>query len=165
LVVKLKFSALRQDYWYDYAIRLVLGGLATVLAGLVADAYGPAIGGLMLGFPAIFCASATLTSRNERKKKEKKGLKGAERGRQAAALDAAGAGAGWGSAAMLSFAACVWVLANYGPWTSLGTASIAWIAAAGALWSLRRKARSQSLHKHKPGESTEVPDHNNAEEA
>jgi hypothetical protein len=36
MVVKLKFSALRQDYWYDYAIRLVLGGLATVLAGLVA---------------------------------------------------------------------------------------------------------------------------------
>jgi hypothetical protein len=59
-----------------------------------------------------------LTSRNERKKKEKKGLEGAVRGRQTAALDAAGAG--WGSAAMLSFAACVWVLANYGPWISLG---------------------------------------------
>jgi hypothetical protein len=155
MVVKLKFSALRQDYWYDYAIRLVLGGLATVLAGLVADAYGPAIGGLMLGFPAIFCASATLTSRNERKKKEKKGLEGAVRGRQAAALDAAGAG--WGSAAMLSFAACVWLLANYGPWISLGTASIVWIAAAAALWNLRRKARIQSLHKHKPEERTDVP--------
>jgi hypothetical protein len=24
MVVKLKFSALRQDHWYDYAIRLVL---------------------------------------------------------------------------------------------------------------------------------------------
>jgi hypothetical protein len=70
MVVKLKFSALRQDYWYDCAIRLVLGGLATVFAGLVADAYGPAIGGLMLGFPAIFCASATLTSRNERKRRK-----------------------------------------------------------------------------------------------
>jgi Protein of unknown function (DUF3147) len=75
MVVKLKFSALRQDY-----CRLVLGGLATVLAGLAADACGPVIGGLMLGFPAIFCASATLTSRNERKKKEKKGLKGSARG-------------------------------------------------------------------------------------
>jgi membrane protein implicated in regulation of membrane protease activity len=155
MVVKLKFSALRQDYWYDHAIRLVLGGLATLLAGLVADAYGPAIGGLMLGFPAIFCASATLTSRNERKKKEKKGLAGAARGRQAAALDAAGAG--WGSFAMLSFAACVWLLANYGPWISLATASIVWIAAAAALWCLRRKARSQSLHKHKTGESAEAP--------
>jgi len=155
MVVKLKFSALRQDHWYDYAIRLVLGGLATVLAGLVADAYGPAIGGLMLGFPAIFCASATLTSRNERKKKEKQGLEGSVRGRQAAALDAAGAG--WGSAAMLSFAACVWALANYGPWISLTTASIIWVATAAALWSLRRKARLQALDKHKAGESSEVP--------
>jgi hypothetical protein len=90
MVVKLKFSALGQDHWYDYAIRLVLGGLTTVVAGLIADAYGPAIGGLMLGFPAIFCASATLTARNERKKKAKKGLQGAKRGRQAAALDSAG---------------------------------------------------------------------------
>jgi hypothetical protein len=43
-----------------------------------------------------------LTSRNEGKKKEKKGIEGSVRGRQAAALYAAGAG--WGSAAMLSFA-------------------------------------------------------------
>lgn len=155
MVVKLKFSALRQDYWYDYAIRLVLGGLATVVAGLVADAYGPAIGGLMLGFPAIFCASATLTSRNERKKKEKKGLPGSVRGRQAAALDASGAG--WGSAAMLSFAACVWALAEYGPWISLGTASILWVAAAAVMWGLRRKARVLSLNQQNHRKSTEAP--------
>jgi hypothetical protein len=30
MVIKLKFSALSQDQWYDYAIRFVLGGLATV---------------------------------------------------------------------------------------------------------------------------------------
>jgi hypothetical protein len=143
MVVKLKFSALGQDHWYDYAIRFVLGGLTTVVAGLIADAYGPAIGGLMLGFPAIFCASATLTARNERKKKAKKGLQGAKRGRQAAALDSAGAG--WGSAAMLGFGGCVWLLAGQGPWISLATASAAWVAAAVALWMMRRKARMQSF--------------------
>jgi predicted transcriptional regulator len=43
---------------------------------------------------SIFCASATLIERNERKKKEKKGLEGAVRGQVAAALDATGVGKG-----------------------------------------------------------------------
>jgi hypothetical protein len=32
-------------------------------AGLVADIFGPATGGLFLAFPAIFCASVTLIER------------------------------------------------------------------------------------------------------
>jgi hypothetical protein len=73
MVVKLKISALRHDYWYDYAIRLVLGGLATVLAGLVADAYGPAIGGLMLGFPGHILRERDidLTQRTQKEREER----------------------------------------------------------------------------------------------
>ncbi len=140
MVVKLKLSALEQDHWYDYAIRFVLGGLATVVAGIVADRAGPSMGGLMLAFPAIFCASATLIERNERRKKERNGLRGSSRGRQAAALDAAGAA--WGSAAMLCFAGVVWWLADRGPWISLGAASVAWVAVAIMMWIMRRRARA-----------------------
>jgi hypothetical protein len=143
MVIKLKFSALSQDHWYDYAIRFVLGGLATVAAGVVADQFGPSIGGLMLAFPAIFCASATLTARNERKKKEKHGLDGEARGRKAAALDAAGAG--WGSAAMASFAGSVTLLAGYGAAPSLATGSLVWCAVAVAMWLTRRALRRPAL--------------------
>ena len=91
-------------------MRFALGGLATVVAGLVADSWGPAAGGLFLAFPAIFCASATLIEKHERERKEKKGLQGKERGKDAAALDAAGAGLG--SVALAVFGAVMWFLAN-----------------------------------------------------
>jgi hypothetical protein len=143
MVIKLKFSALSQDRWYDYAIRFVLGGLATVAAGVVADQFGPSIGGLMLAFPAIFSASATLTERNERRKKEKRGLKGEARGRQAAALDAAGAG--WGSVAMISFAGLVAFLAFHGAALSLAAGCLIWCTVAVAMWFTRRALRRASF--------------------
>src|SRR3954462_3259449 len=95
MVVHFKFSALLQGRPYEYVVRFALGGLATVVAGLVADGAGPEAGGLMLAFPAIFCASATLIEKHERERKQQKGLRGEQRGKGAAALDAAGAG--WGS--------------------------------------------------------------------
>ena len=90
MLVKIKFSALRDTHWHEYALRFGLGGLATVCTGLIAEAFGPAAGGLFLAFPAIFCASATLIEKHERDRKEKAGLPGKRRGQQAAALDAHG---------------------------------------------------------------------------
>lgn len=143
MVIKLKFSALTRDHWYDYAVRFALGGVATVAAGVIADQFGPSTGGLMLAFPAIFCASATLTERNERKKKEGRALKGEERGRKAAALDAAGAG--WGSVAMASFAGLVTILAVHGAALSLTIGCLVWCAVAVAMWFARRALRRASL--------------------
>jgi hypothetical protein len=37
-----------------------MGGLVTVITGIVAKNWGPVIGGLFLAFPAIFPASATI---------------------------------------------------------------------------------------------------------
>ena len=85
-----------------------LGGLATVCTGLIAEAFGPATGGLFLAFPAIFCASATLVEKHERDRKEKAGLPGKRRGQQAAALDAMGAAIG--SFGLLAFGAVMWTL-------------------------------------------------------
>ena len=139
MFVKIKLSSLAQDHWYDYAIRFVLGGLTTVVAGIAADAFGPSVGGLMLAFPAIFCASATLIERNERKKKERSGLGGKERGRMAAALDSAGAG--WGSIALFTFALVVTVLAAKGAFIALVVALATWCVVAVSAWYMRRSLR------------------------
>jgi hypothetical protein len=42
----------------------LLGGVVTVVAGLLAKHYGPVFGGLFLAFPAIFPASATLVDKH-----------------------------------------------------------------------------------------------------
>ncbi len=94
MIVKVELSALKNTKWCEYALRFILGGLATVGAGLVASPYGPVTGGLFLAFPAIFCASATLIEKHERERKQKLGLRGTRRGQQTAAQDAAGTALG-----------------------------------------------------------------------
>jgi hypothetical protein len=139
VIVHAKWSALAQGHWYEYVIRFVLGGLTTAVVGLVAQQWGPAVGGLFLAFPAIFCASATLVEKHERERKQSRGLRGARRGREAAALDAAGAALG--SAGLAIFAALVWWLAPRSPVTSLAFAATAWLVVVVLLWKLRRMLR------------------------
>ena len=139
MTVRVKLAALKEGHWYEYLVRFALGGLATVLAGVVADIWGPAAGGLFLAFPAIFGATATLIEKHERERKEKKGLKGRDRGKNAAALDAAGAGLG--SIGMVVFGALIWLLAQYGPALSLAFAMILWLTVAVLLWRARRLMR------------------------
>jgi hypothetical protein len=139
MIVRAKFSALKEGSWREYLTRFALGGLATVLAGGVAELFGPSAGGLFLAFPAIFCASATLIEKHERKRKQEKGLKGSERGKNAAALDAAGAGLG--SVALALFGLVIWLLAEKSAPGSLILASAAWLAAAIVLWHMRKKSR------------------------
>src|SRR5690349_19082131 len=94
MIVHTKLSALRQSTWHEHVIRFGLGGLSTVVAGLIARQWGPVVGGLFLAMPAIFCASTTLIEKHERERKRKAGLRGERRGQQAAALDAAGTAIG-----------------------------------------------------------------------
>ena len=80
----------------------------TVVAGLIAARFGPVIGGLFLAFPAIFPASATLIEKHVRERKERAGLPGARRGKEAAALDAAGAALG--SFGLAAFGLVIWLI-------------------------------------------------------
>jgi hypothetical protein len=139
MVVRVKWSALKQSRWYEYVLRFVLGGLATVMAGAVATFYGPAVGGLFLAFPAIFCASATLIEKHERERKQKLGFSGYRRGTDAAALDAAGAALG--SIGLAAFGLGVWLLAPSLSIASLGLGSVAWLLVSVLLWRLRREMR------------------------
>ena len=108
MIIQVKALALRQTRWYEYLIRFILGGTMTVVAGVIAGRFGPLIGGLFLAFPAIFPASATLIEKHVRERKERAGLPGARRGREAAALDAVGAMLG--SFGLAAFGLVIWLM-------------------------------------------------------
>jgi hypothetical protein len=108
-----------------------------VVAGLIAKAFGPAIGGLFLAFPAIFPASATLLDKHERAKKQKAGIPVTIRGRLAVGLDARGAA--MGSLALAAFAWMIWkMLPHANSAGVLGAALVLWIALATAIWRVRK---------------------------
>jgi Protein of unknown function (DUF3147) len=137
MIVRLKLSALRETHWYEYSIRFGLGGIITVTAGLIASRFGPIVGGLFLAFPAIFPASATLVEKHVRKRKEQDGLAGARRGKEAAALDAAGATLG--SLGLVAFGLITWTMIERLPFLALPLAAVAWLAVAVFAWMLRRR--------------------------
>jgi Protein of unknown function (DUF3147) len=139
MVISVRLSALSQTRWYEYAIRFVLGGATTVFAGLVATSFGPVIGGLFLAFPAIFPASATLVEKHERERKERHGLAGRRRSKEAAALEAAGAV--MGNIGLVAFGAIVWRLTPPLSGLALLIAAIAWLAVSVLLWLARRPVR------------------------
>jgi len=133
-------SALALSKWQQYSIRFLFGGAITVVAGLVANEFGPEVGGLFLAFPAIFPASATLIEKNEKEKKEEKGLSGAVRGRQAAAVDAAGST--MGSVGLLVFALLVWqLIPHHNAWIVLPGAMVVWLVVAVLIWEIRQRPR------------------------
>ena len=136
MIVRFKLSALRETSSREYLIRFALGGAATAIAGLIAAGFGPAVGGLFLAFPAIFPASATLVEKHVRERKERAGLAGSRRGKEAAALDAVGAALG--SFGLAAFAAIVWLLVvRLAAWVLI-PATAAWVAVAIAAWRSRR---------------------------
>lgn len=133
--VQLNLSALGQSRWYEYLTRFVFGGIATALAGVVADKFGPFVGGLFLAFPAIFPATATLIDNHEKRRKWKTGGGGHVRGRKAAALDASGAVCG--AFGLMAFGVLVWKLILPLPiWATLLLAVIAWGVISVCIWRI-----------------------------
>jgi len=135
--VKIDPSVLRQTNFQDYAIRFFFGGLITAIAGIIAKEFGPGVGGLFLAFPAIFPASATMIEKHEKQKKERQGVDGTVRGREAASIDAAGAA--MGSLGLIVFALVVWKLVpSQSHWIVLITATNAWFAVSVLVWKIRK---------------------------
>jgi hypothetical protein len=138
LTISIDLSGLKRTKWYEFAIRFLAGGLITALIGVVAKKFGPGVGGLFLAFPSIFPAAASLVESHEKKKKRRVGLDGETRGRQAAALDAAGAALG--SIGLLAFAIIVWQgLPGHNSALVLASATLAWLAVSGLLWWLLKR--------------------------
>jgi len=135
--VSADISALARIHWYEYVPRFLFGGTITALAGIVAKEYGPGVGGLLLAFPAILPSGATLIEKHEVEKKHQVGKPGKQRGRKAAALDAAGASIG--ALGLVLFAILVWKLIISLPlWAVLPIATIAWFVVSGTAWVVWR---------------------------
>lgn len=147
--IKMDLATLKQTRWYELLIRFVVGGTITVVAALLARKFGPAIGGLFLAFPAIFPASATLVEKHEAEKKRGKGMHGEERGRDAAALDAAGAA--MGSVGLMLFALLVWrLLPDHSSWLTQSLALVLWFVSSCAVWFVREHRHRVFGHKRHP---------------
>jgi hypothetical protein len=142
VTVPIKFSpsSLREGHWYEHVVRFALGGAATVFTGLVSSGYGASIGGLFLALPAIFFASATLIESHEVRRKREVGLVGERRGREAAALDAAGAALG--ALGMLACAAVFCWIAERSVAGAFAAASLAWLVVSVTCWFARHKLRT-----------------------
>jgi hypothetical protein len=136
MIVRFQLSALRQTRWDEYLLRFLLGGAMTVVAGLIAAHFGPVVGGLFLAFPAIFPASATLIEKHARERKKKAGLPGDRRGKEASALDAAGAVLG--SLGLAAFGLVIWLMIVLSPAGALLVASASWLGVAMLAWQVRR---------------------------
>jgi len=105
----------------DYAMRFLFGAGISLVAGLAGMAFGPKIGGVLLGFPAILPASLTLIQKKE--------------GKEEASIDSLGAILG--AVAMVAFAGVVTVwAASWGVVPSLVVAMIVWFLVAGGLYFL-----------------------------
>src|SRR6202790_291788 len=147
--VSLDFSAFGRTKGYEYAVRFLFGGATTVVAGLLAKHFGPALGGLFLAFPAIFPASATLVEKHERDKRHRAGIMKTIRGRQTAALDARGAALG--SFGLACFAWIVWkFLPAWNTALTLFVALSVWLGLSVSLWRLRKLLR-HLWTRHKTG--------------
>ena len=139
-LIRINPSALKETKWHEYALRFVTGGIITVIAGIIAQKWGPEIGGLFLAFPAIFPASATLIEKHERQRKQEKGLHGEKRGTDAAAIDALGAA--MGAIGLVAFAGiCWWLVPRYQALLALGGATIIWLLISFSVWTTRRLHR------------------------
>ena len=129
-------AALKQAHWYQFVVRFVLGGAVTLGTGLVAQHWGPLIGGLFLSFPVIFPASASLLEQHQTEKKRRAGIPCRRRGRKAAALDAAGAALG--GCGLIAFGLAAWSgLPALAPGAALSLAAMAWLVVAASLWWIR----------------------------
>jgi FtsH-binding integral membrane protein len=133
-------SSLKEGRWYEYVIRFALGGVVTVITGIISSRFGASVGGLYLALPAIFCASATLIEKHEIRRKREKGVCGERRGQLAAALDAVGAALG--ALGMLAFAIVFSLVAESNIPATFAGALLAWLAVSVTAWYLRRKIPS-----------------------
>jgi hypothetical protein len=137
MIIRIDLAGVRRTKWHDYAIRFLFGGLIAVAAGFIARRLGPSIGGLFLAFPAIFPASATLVEKHEKQKKKQVGLRGVIRGREAAALDAAGGAIG--CFGLAGFALIVWqFLLSYQSWVVLSSAGLIWLGVSVLGWKISK---------------------------
>ena len=151
MVVHARLSAMKGIKPHEWIIRFAFGGAICVVAGLIADKYGPSAGGLFLAFPAIFPAGASLVEAHEKLHKRRVGADGTRRGRLLAALDAIGASLGCVGLAGFGFVFWIWLPGTSAP-VVFTVATLVWFALAVGAWLVWRRFRHGG--KGKPAHSS-----------
>ena len=138
MIVNARLSAIKGIKLHEWIIRFVFGGVVCVLAGLIAQQFGPIIGGFFLAFPAIFPASASLVEAHEEQHKARAGFNGANRGRIVSAIDALGTA--MGCIGLAGFAGVLWIwLPRAGLVQTFVLATLVWLTLSVAVWLLCKK--------------------------
>jgi hypothetical protein len=136
--LKLRFDSLKETKPREYISRFVFGGVVTVVAGFVADHYGPVFGGLFLAFPGIFPAGVSLVEKHKIMREKAEGKLGIRSARGQASVEATGASAG--TLGLVGFAVVLWQgLPDHRFLLVLLTAGVAWIAVSGLFWWTRER--------------------------
>jgi hypothetical protein len=136
--LKLRFDSLKQTKPMEYLSRFVFGGLVTVLAGFVADHFGPVIGGLFLAFPGIFPAGVSLVEKHKTLREKAEGKLGTRSARGQASVEAAGASVG--TLGLMGFAVVLWQglpTHNFRPVVLMAGGT--WIAVSWLFWWTRER--------------------------
>jgi hypothetical protein len=136
--LKLRFDSLKQTKPTEYVSRFVFGGLVTVLAGFVADHFGPVMGGLFLAFPGIFPAGVSLVEKHKTLREKAEGKLGSWSARGQASVEATGASVG--SLGLIGFAVVLWQglpTHNFLPMVLMAGGT--WIAVSWLFWWTRER--------------------------
>jgi len=136
--LRFQFDSLRETTAMEYATRFLFGGAVTVLASLIAERYGPVIGGLFLAFPGIFPGGILLTEKHKIEREKDAGHPGTWSARGEAAVEATGASCG--ALGLAAFAFILWKgVEPYGLVPTLICAGAAWTAVSWMAWWLRER--------------------------
>jgi hypothetical protein len=103
----------------EYLMRFAFGAAISLGAALIGMKFGPVVGGVFLGFPAILPASLTLIEKKE--------------GRQQAAIDSEGAVLGAVAMVVFAVVVTVWVT-SWGVVVTLLVALAVWLGVAAVLY-------------------------------
>jgi hypothetical protein len=113
---------------------------------MIADRFGPGVGGLFMAFPAIFPAGASLIEAHEQEHKARAGFDGANRGRAVASVDAAGASIG--CIGLAGFALVFWLgLPKLETWEVAVLASVAWLLLSISFWLVRKSRLFHTMNR------------------
>lgn len=135
---RIRFDSLRETRPQEYVRRFAFGGAVTVTATLIAQHWGPVVGGMFLAFPGIFPPSISLVERHKIEREREQGKQGTRSARGEASVEAAGASAG--ALGLAAFAVVLWAgLPAHGLALLLPVGVAAWLITSLLMWWMRER--------------------------
>ena len=136
--LRIQLESLKKTTPMEYASRFAFGGFVTVVATLIANHWGPVIGGIFLAFPGIFPAGVSLVEKHKKLREAEEDKDGTMSALGEASVEATGASAG--AIGLAGFALVLWKgLPFWGIVPVLMCAGAAWAAISWMGWWARER--------------------------